>query len=84
MVIEVWDGAVFSVNGVAFYESSSSINPKFSEVLVKSNSEARFDLLSIGINSQASDGGDAVVTITGLDQYGNPVAGRLNGRILKR
>lgn len=75
MTIEVWDGTVETGNGVAFYESSSSINPKFSEILVKANSSARFDLLSIGINAQSSSGGNTVVTITGLDLSGNPVAG---------
>jgi hypothetical protein len=75
MTIEVWDGSVGTGNGVAFYESTSSINPKFSEILIKSNSSARFDLLSIGINAQSSSNGNAVVTITGLDLSGNPVAG---------
>ncbi len=75
MAIEIWDGTVGSGNGVAFYESTSSINPNFSEILVKSNSSARFDLLSIGINAQSGSGGNAVVTITGLDLSGNAVAG---------
>jgi hypothetical protein len=65
MSIDIWDGTVGSGNGVAFYESTSSINPKFSEILIKSNSSARFDLLSIGINAQSGFGGNTVVTITG-------------------
>lgn len=75
MAIDIWDGVVGTGNGVAFYESTSSINPNFSEILVKANSSARFDLLSIGINAQSSSGGNTVVTITGLDLNGNAVAG---------
>lgn len=75
MVIEILDKNFGTGNGVAFYESTSGINPKFSEILIQSNSSARFDLKYIEINARASDGLDAEVTITGLDINGNPVAG---------
>lgn len=75
MVIEIWDGAVSTGNGVAFYESTSSINPLFTGIYITANSGAQFDLISIGINAQSSGGGDASVTITGLDGSGNPISG---------
>lgn len=75
MVIEVWDGAVFSGNGVAFYEQTSTINPLFSGIKITSNDGAIFDLMSIGINAQSSSGGNSTITITGLDFAGNPVSG---------
>lgn len=34
MVIEIWDGAVSTGNGVAFYESTSSINPLFTGIYI--------------------------------------------------
>ncbi len=75
MNIEVWDGSVSTGNGVALYESTSSINPLFSGIYITANSGAQFDLISIGINGQSSGGGDATVTITGLDGSGNPISG---------
>lgn len=75
MKIEVWDGSVFTGNGVALYESTSNINPQFSGIYITANSGAQFDLISIGINGQSSGGGDATVTITGLDGSGNPISG---------
>lgn len=75
MNIEVWDGAVGTGNGVALYESTSSVNPLFSGIYITANSGAQFDLISIGINGQSSGGGDATVTITGLDGSGNPISG---------
>ncbi len=75
MKIEVWDGSVSTGNGVALYESTSSVNPLFSGIYITANSGAQFDLISIGINGQSSGGGDATVTITGLDGSGNPVSG---------
>lgn len=75
MKIEVWDGSVSTGNGVALYESTSSVNPLFSGIYITANSGAQFDLISIGINAQSSGGGDAIVTITGLDGSGNPISG---------
>lgn len=75
MVIEVWDGIVGTGNGVALYELTSSINPLFSGIYITANSGAQFDLISIGINAQSSGGGNATVTITGLDGSGNPISG---------
>ncbi len=75
MVIEVWDGSVSSGNGVAFYESTSLINPLFTGMTIAANDGALFDLMSIGINAQASNSGSATVTITGLNASGNPIAG---------
>lgn len=75
MNIEVWDGSVGTGNGVALYESTSSVNPLFSGIYITANSGAQFDLISIGINAQSSGGGDATVTITGLDGSGNPISG---------
>ncbi|MEO6129983.1 MAG: hypothetical protein ABIP30_16660 [Ferruginibacter sp.] len=75
MVIEVWDGAVSSGNGVAFYESTSSINPLFSGITITANDGSKFDLTSIGINAQSSGGGNTTVTITGLNSSGTAVSG---------
>ncbi|RYF88689.1 MAG: T9SS type A sorting domain-containing protein [Chitinophagaceae bacterium] len=75
MVVEVWDGTVSTGNGVAFYEESSIINPPISAITITSADGALFDLLSIGINGQASTGGSANVTITGLNSSGVPIAG---------
>ncbi|RYY70251.1 MAG: hypothetical protein EOO13_07170 [Chitinophagaceae bacterium] len=75
MVIEVWDGFVGSGNGVAFYESTSSINPLFTGITIKANQGSLFDLNAIGINAQSSSGGNTTVTITGLNAGGTPVAG---------
>ena len=75
MVIEVWDGAVSSGNGVALYESTSLINPLISGIYITANSGAQFDLITIGINAQSSGGGNTTVTITGLDGSGNPISG---------
>lgn len=75
MKIEVWDGFVGTGNGVAFYESTSTINPPITGITLKSNDGARFDFASIGINATNSSSGDATVTITGLNSSGNPVSG---------
>ena len=75
MNIEVWDGFVSTGNGVAFYESTSSINPLLTGIFITANSGAQFDLISIGINAQSSGGGNTTVTITGLDGSGNPISG---------
>lgn len=75
MNIEVWDGAVSTGNGVAFYESTSTINPPITGITLKSNDGARFDFVSIGINATNSSSSDASVTITGLNAAGNPVSG---------
>lgn len=75
MVIEVWDGAVSSGNGVAFYEETSSINPLFSSITISANDGALFDMLGIGINAQSSAGGNTTVTITGLNNMGTPISG---------
>ncbi|MBC7934930.1 MAG: T9SS type A sorting domain-containing protein [Rhizobacter sp.] len=75
MLIEVWDGFVGTGNGVAFYESTSSINPLFSGITITANDESKFDLTSIGINAQNTAGGNTTVTLTGLNAAGNPVSG---------
>lgn len=75
MVIEVWDGFVGTGNGVAFYESTSNINPLFTGITITSNEGSRFDLNSIGINAQGSAGGNTTVTITGLNAMGVAISG---------
>ena len=75
MIIEVWDGTVGTGNGVAFYESTSAINPLFSGITITANDGSKFDLTSIGINAQSLTGGSTTVTVTGLNASGNPVAG---------
>jgi hypothetical protein len=75
MNIEVWDGSVSTGNGVALYESTSTINPLFSGITITANDGSGFDLTSIGINAQSTAGGNTTVTVTGLDAAGNPVIG---------
>lgn len=75
MNIEVWDGAVSSGNGVAFYESTSTVNPPITGITITSNDGTRFDLVSLGINATNSSNGNATVTVTGLNASGNPVSG---------
>lgn len=75
MIIEVWDGAVGTGNGVAFYESTSVINPLFSGITITANDGSQFDLTSIGINAESSGGGNTTVTITGLNSSGTAVSG---------
>lgn len=75
IVIEVWDGTVSSLNGVALYELTSTVNPLLTAITITANDGALFDLNSIGINAQHSNGGSTTVTVTGLDASGNPVPG---------
>ncbi|RYY49591.1 MAG: hypothetical protein EOO06_06725 [Chitinophagaceae bacterium] len=75
MIIEVWDGAVGTGNGVAFYESTSTINPQITGIVIKANQGSLFDLNAIGINAQSSTGGSTNVTITGLNASGTPISG---------
>ncbi len=77
--MDIWDGAVGSGNGVAFYETDSSNDVFFSAVRITPTGDFRFDLDSIGLNLQLWNGSATVngqlVTVSGLDENGDLITG---------